>query len=295
MQFGFISKKFILQKSRGASKNHYADIESCLDGGVIPNLFLTRGERAFNPAQVVQTYLSMRSTEEGDSKRLMMQAKVSVKYADHGCKAATPSAKGQRFNLHDPLMKTCFMGGNKVIGKNLLRNLCPKLAEVLKVPRIVNRDMRATAIQALRMAKFSTEEVCKISRHKRASTVERNYNIGLHSDQRADMAAAIAQAPLLKRGHEFQPVSEHLPRKTSVGQVQMAKPVDWIPTGDDTVQKEDTMEEMFPKVEDEAQLFVDEVPFVGVELVVEEKDCSSLKYSQEEDDVDDDIERRNDR
>ena len=174
MQFGFISKKFILQKSRGASKNHYADIESCLDGGVIPNLFLTRGERAFNPAQVVQTYLSMRSTE-GDSKRLMMQAKVSVKYADHGCKAATPSAKGQRFNLHDPLMKTCFMGGNKVIGKNLLRNLCPKLAEVLKVPRIVNRDMRATAIQALRMAKFSTEEVFFFS--EMFNSFRQEYNI----------------------------------------------------------------------------------------------------------------------
>ena len=187
------------------------------------------------------------------------------------------------------------MGEDHVMGHNMLASLLPNLADVLGVPRVTNRDMRTTAIQALRMAKFSTEEVCKISRHKRASTVERNYNIGLHSDQRADMAAAIAQAPLLKRGHEFQPVSEHLPRKTSVGQVQMAKPVDWIPTGDDTVQKEDTMEEMFPKVEDEAQLFVDEVPFVGVELVVEEKDCSSLKYSQEEDDVDDDIERRNDR
>jgi hypothetical protein len=131
------------------------------------------------------------------------------------------------------------------------------------------------------MAKFSTEEVCKISRHKRASTVERNYNIGLHSDQRADMAAAIAQAPLLKRGHEFQTVSEHLPRKTSVGQVQMAKSVDWIPTGDDMVQKEDTMEEMFPKVEDEAEFFVDEVPLVSMQVVVEGKDCSSLNYSQE--------------
>jgi len=202
---------YFREKSRGASKNHYADIESCVDGGVIPNLYLTRGERAFNPAEVVQTYMSMRSSDEGDSKRLMMQAKQSVKYASHGCEPVIPSPKGQRFNLHDPEVKTCFMGGVNVMGKNLLRNLCPKLAEALRMPRVVNRDMRATAIQALRMAKFSTEEVCKISRHKQASTIERNYNIGLHSDQRADMAVAIAQAPLLKRGHEFQSVSEHLP------------------------------------------------------------------------------------
>ena len=132
------------------------------------------------------------------------------------------------------------------MGKNLLRNLCPKLAEALRMPRVVNRDMRATAIQALRMAKFSTEEVCKISRHKQASTVERNYNIGLHSDQRADMAVAIAQAPLLKRGHEFQSVSEHLPRKTSLGQVQLANPSEMVPTRADKAQmvgKEVTVEE----------------------------------------------------
>ena len=248
--FDFMFRKFsFMQKSRGASKNHYADIESCLDGGVIPNLFLTRGERAFNPAEVVKTYMSMRSTEEGDSTRLMMQAKISVKFEDYGCKAVTPSAKGQKFNLHDPAVKTCFMGGDKVIGKNILRDLCPKFAETLGLPRVVNRDMRATAIQALRMAKFSTEEVCKISRHKRASTVERNYNIGLHSDQRANMAAAIAQAPLLKRGHQFQSVSQYLPRKTSLGRVLMAHPADMVPTGDEeerNVTRETSKEERGP-------------------------------------------------
>lgn len=273
-----LNDNFLLQKSRGASKNHYADIESCVDGGVIPNLYLTRGERAFNPAEVVQTYMSMRSSEEGDSKRLMMQAKQSVKYASHGCEPVIPSPKGQRFNLHDPEVKTCFMGGVNVMGKNLLRNLCPKLAEALRMPRVVNRDMRATAIQALRMAKFSTEEVCKISRHKQASTIERNYNIGLHSDQRADMAVAIAQAPLLKRGHEFQSVSEHLPRKTSLGQVQLANPSEMVPTRADKAQmvgKEVTVEERLPKLEEGVELFVDGAPWAGAEEVVEEEGDSS--------------------
>ena len=305
----------LLQKSRGASKNHYADIENCLDGGVIPNFFLTRGERAFNPAQVVETYMSMRSTDEGDSTRFMMQAKLSVKFQDHGCKPVTPSAKGQKFNLHDPAVKTCFMGGVKVIGKNVLSDLCPKFSGTLGLPRVTNRDMRATAIQALRMAKFSTEEVCKISRHKRAATVERNYNIGLHSDQRANMAAAIAQAPLLKRGHKFQSVSEYLPRKTSLGQVRMANPADMVPTGGDgeersveretskeesgpleegvvvkesaeedmspkeergsleegvaLVGKESAEEEILPKFEEKKMQVEEEVPFVGLELVVE--------------------------
>ena len=222
--------------------------------------------------------MSMRSSDEGDSKRLMMQAKQSVKYASHGCEPVIPSPKGQRFNLHDPEVKTCFMGGVNVMGKNLLRNLCPKLAEALRMPRVVNRDMRATAIQALRMAKFSTEEVCKISRHKQASTIERNYNIGLHSDQRADMAVAIAQAPLLKRGHEFQSVSEHLPRKTSLGQVQLANPSEMVPTRADKAQmvgKEVTVEERLPKLEEGVELFVDGAPWAGAEEVVEEKGDSS--------------------
>ena len=61
----------------------------------------------------------------------------------------------------------------------------------------------------------------------------------------------------------------------------------------------DTMKEMFPKVENEAQLFVDKVPVDGMQGVVEEKDCSSMKHSQVENfgevaqDVD--IERANDR
>ena len=117
--------------------------------------------------------------------------------------------------------------------------------------------------------------------------------MGLHSDQRADMAAAIAQAPLLKRGHEFQTVSEHLQRKTSVGQVQMAKPFEMISTGADKVQNEDNIEE--------AQLFGDGVPWVGAEVVVGEQNCSSLTHSQEgnfgevEEAQDSDIEKRNDR
>ena len=282
-------ENLVLQKIRGGSKNHYADIESCLDGGVIPNLFLTRGERAFNPADVVKTYLSMRSNQEGDSKRLMMQAKQSVKFEEHGSKPVAPSAKGQKFNLHDPAVSTCFMGEDRVMGKNVLRDLCPKFAGVLGLPRVVNRDMRATAIQALRMAKFSTEEVCKISRHKRASTIERNYNIGLHSDQRADMAVAIAQAPLLKRGHEYQPVSEFLQRKTSLGQVQMASPVDMVPSGADKakveiVGKKDTVEEeMWPKFDEETELLASGVPLVGAEMVIDVgvEESVAILHSQE--------------
>ena len=158
-----------------------------------------------------------------------MKPRVSVKYSAVGCKAIAPTLKGLKMNLHCPDEVTFFMGEDHVMGHNMLASLLPNLADVLGVPRVTNRDMRTTAIQALRMAKFSTEEVCKISRHVRGSTIERNYNIGLQSEQRADMAAAICQAPLMKRGNQFQTVSEHLTRKTNVGLIEMAKPKEMVP------------------------------------------------------------------
>ena len=207
-----------------------------------------------------------------------MKPRVSVKYSAVGCKAIAPTLKGLKMNLHCPDEVTFFMGEDHVMGHTMLASLLPNLADVLGVPRVTNRDMRTTAIQALRMAKFSTEEVCKISRHVRGSTIERNYNIGLHSDQRADMAVAIAQAPLLKRGHEFQSVSEHLPRKTSLGQVQLANPSEMVPTRADKAQmvgKEVTVEERLPKLEEGVELFVDGAPWAGAEEVVEEEGDSS--------------------
>jgi len=44
------------------------------------------------------------------------------------------------------------------------------------------------------------------------------------------MSVAIAQAANLKRGHEFQSISEHLVRKTSHGKVQMTTPGEMVRT-----------------------------------------------------------------
>ena len=49
-----------LQARRGGSKNHYADLEGCHSGGVIPNLNPTRGAYTFNPFMVLKTYMGMR-------------------------------------------------------------------------------------------------------------------------------------------------------------------------------------------------------------------------------------------
>ena len=78
--------------------------------------------------------------------------------------------------------------------------------------------------------------------------------------------------------NEFQSVSEHLPRKTSLGQVQLANPSEMVPTRADKAQmvgKEVTVEERLPKLEEGVELFVDGAPWAGAEEVVEEEGDSS--------------------
>jgi hypothetical protein len=78
--------------------------------------------------------------------------------------------------------------------------------------------------------KFSLGDIAKITRHKSTLTIEQSYDPGLRTHSRADMSMAIAQAANLKRGHEFQSISEHLVRKTSHGKVQLAKPEEMVRT-----------------------------------------------------------------
>ena len=89
--------------------------------------------------------------------------------------------------------------------------------------------MRTTTIQTLRMGGFTTEEVAKVSRHRRPSTIDSHYDFGLRSSTKADMAVAVGQASSLKRGAEFQPVSAHLPRKESNPRVKLASPTEMVP------------------------------------------------------------------
>ena len=159
------------QANRGTSKNHYADLESATDGGVIPDLNLTRGEHTFNPAMVLECYLSIR-TPLGKS-RLMMKAKSSVSYTVYGSRPAGPG----KFNLHDPNELNCFEA-QLVMGKNPVRSMCATLATILQLPHCTNGQLRATAIQALRMASFTVEQAAKVSRHVRPSTINIHYDPG---------------------------------------------------------------------------------------------------------------------
>ena len=211
-----------MQAKRVGSKNHYSDVEGCHDGGVIPDLNLTRGEYTFNPAWVVETYLGMR--DPAGRTRLMMQARKSVAYSEYGCRPAG----GKRFNLHNPGEKTCFKPKN-VMGVNKIDELVPTFSVILGLPRATNRQVRATAIQALRMASYTTEEVAKVSRHRRPSTIDKHYDPGLRTNTKANMAMAVAQAASMKRGSEFFSVSDHLPRKMSKATVHFKLPADMAP------------------------------------------------------------------
>ena len=197
-------------------------MEGCHNGGVIPDLNLTRGDYTFNPARVVETYIGMR--DPTGLARLMMQARQSVSYSVYGCRPAG----GKRFNLHDPGEKTCFKPKN-VMGVHKIEQLVPTFSTILNLPHATNRQVRATAIQALRMASYTTEEVAKVSRHRRPSTIDKHYDPGLRTSTRADMAVAVAQAASMKRGHGFFSVSEHLPRKMSRATVQFKLPGDMAP------------------------------------------------------------------
>ena len=202
-------------------------MESCIGGGVIPDLNLTRGEIAFNPAAVLEKYLLLRDPE--GLPRLLMRPRQSVAYAECGRKASATYKKGGRFfNLHDPEEKCCFMG-QEVLGKDRISAMVPEFCKLLNLPRFTNKDVRTTAVQTLRMASFTSEEVAKVSRHRRASTIDRHYDIGLRTSTMADMAVALGQASSLKRGAEFQPVSAHLPRKVSNSRIELASPAEMIP------------------------------------------------------------------
>ena len=210
------------EAERSRSKNHYSDLESCADGGVLPDLNMTRGTYTFNPARVYEAYLDMRSPL-GDA-RLMMRAKKSVSFTVYDSK---PAGK-KRFNLHNPEETICFEA-NQVIGKQTAMKMCPTLAKIMGMPHCTGGQLRATAIQALRMASFTVEQCAKVSRHKRPSTIEISYDPGLRTNMRANMAAAIAQAPSMKRGNPFVPVDQDLPRKASRASVQFADPKDMVP------------------------------------------------------------------
>ena len=115
------------------------------------------------------------------------------------------------------------------MGVHKIERLVPTFSNILNLPHATNRQVRATAIQALRMASYTTEEVAKVSRHRRPSTIDKHYDPGLRTSTRADMAVAVAQAASMKRGHGFFSVSEHLPRKMSRATVQFKLPGDMAP------------------------------------------------------------------
>ena len=185
---------------------------------------------------VVKTYTGMRDPK--GLSRLMMQARESVPYAEYGCRPA-----GTKFNLHNPNVSVCFKPKN-VVGKHKVDQMIPEFAVILKQPHATNRQVRSTAIQALRMAAFTTNEVAKVSRHRRAETIDLHYDPGLRTNTRADMAVAVGQAASLKRGNDFVPVSNHLPKKVSRSTVEFQSPADMVPsasTAPPTAEELDTM------------------------------------------------------
>jgi len=68
---------------------------------------------------------------------------------------------------------------------------------------------------------FSLGDIAKITRHKSTLTIVNSYDPGLRISSRADMSVAIAQAGNLKRGHDYQPISDHLHKKTSNSKVNI--------------------------------------------------------------------------
>ena len=174
-------------------------------------------------------YLAMRDPDPEGLPRLLMSPRQSDSYAKWGCKP-NPKHKvgGRAFNLHNPDEKCCFMA-KEALGKNRISDMVPDFCDLLDLPRFTNKDVRTTAVQTLRMASFTSEEVAKVSRHKRPSTIDYHYDFGLRASTKADMAAALGQASSLKRGGAYQPVSSHLPRKESNPRVKLASPADMIP------------------------------------------------------------------
>ena len=79
------------------------------------------------------------------------------------------------------------------------------------------------------MAGFTVEECAKVSHHKTAATIEKNYNPGIRTSKRSNMAAAIVKAPSLKRGNAFITVDQALPKKISKAMVEFADPMDMLP------------------------------------------------------------------
>ena len=171
----------------------------------------------------------MRDPDPEGLPRLLMRPRQSESYAKWGSKPNPKHKEGGRtFNLHNPADKCCFMA-KEVLGKERLSNMVPDFSEMLNLPRFTNKDVRTTAIQTLRLASFTSEEVAKVSRHKRSSTIDQHYDFGLRPSTKADMAVALGQASSLKRGAAYQPVSAHLPRKVSNSRVNLASPADMIP------------------------------------------------------------------
>ena len=192
---------------------------------------MTRGEIVFNPARVLETYLSMRNQDADSLPRFLMRPRQSVKYEKFGVNPDPKNKEnGRSFNLHNPLNKCCFMA-NEVLGKERISSMIPDFCDVLKLNRYTNKDVRTTAVQTLRMASFSTEEVAKVSRHKRPSTIDRHYDSGLRTETRANMAVALGQASSLRRGAVFQPVSDHLQRKECNSRVELASPAEMVQGG----------------------------------------------------------------
>mgnify|MGYP001080020559 CR=1 FL=1 len=164
---------------------------------------------------MLEKYLLLRDPE--GLPRLLMRPRQSVAYAECGRKASATYKKGGRFfNLHDPEEKCCFMG-QEVLGKDRIAAMVPEFCKLLNLPRFTNKDVRTTAVQTLRMASFTSEEVAKVSRHRRASTIDRHYDIGLRTSTMADMAVALGQASSLKRGAE------------SNSRIELASPAEMIP------------------------------------------------------------------
>ena len=79
-----------VEAERGSSKNHFADIESCAEGGVIPDLNMTRGKYIYNLTRTIENYFAIRDPE-GD-KRLLMRPRRSVNYSEYGCRLLARSS-----------------------------------------------------------------------------------------------------------------------------------------------------------------------------------------------------------
>ena len=101
-----------------------------------------------------------------------------------------PKTSSKKFDIHNPEEMSWFESDRKV-GKNMLSQMIPKLCQILERPRKTNHCLRATAVMYMRRAGLSWETIIKITGHKNAVTLVKNYDLRLEAPGLAEVAHAI--------------------------------------------------------------------------------------------------------